>query len=105
MTLRDEINTFVEDTLSIGQIEQHEQPKILRDGIGNLITFENYEISIIDSPLLQRLRNIHQTAFAYLVYPSANHTRFEHSLGVANIVKQITTSLHSHRQEATVRLH
>ena len=55
---------------------------------------------MIDSPLVQRLRYIHQTAFTYLVYPSANHTRFEHSLGVANIVSRICHSLQNKNDTA-----
>jgi uncharacterized protein len=48
---------------------------------------------LIDSPLLQRLRRIRQTGLAYLVYPSATHTRFEHSLGVTILVGKLVTHL------------
>ncbi|MGA2084044.1 MAG: HD domain-containing protein [Terracidiphilus sp.] len=39
-------------------------------------------MAILDTPLLQRLRQIHQTGFTYLTYPSVTHTRFDHTLGV-----------------------
>lgn len=40
------------------------------------------EADLINSPWMQRLRRIHQLQMAWLVYPSADHTRFSHSLGV-----------------------
>ena len=56
--------------------------KIIRDAILGHNVFYTHEVNLIDSPLMQRLRRVHQTALAYLTYPAATHTRFEHSLGV-----------------------
>jgi len=47
----------------------------------------------MDSPLLQRLRNIHQTGLAYYVYPCARHSRFEHSLGVTTVASRAFDAL------------
>jgi HD superfamily phosphohydrolase len=44
---------------------------------------------VVDSELFQRLRNIHQLALTYLVYPGATHRRFEHSLGVMHLASRI----------------
>ncbi|WP_456472745.1 HD domain-containing protein [Methanocaldococcus sp.] len=55
--------------------------KVIRDSIHKDIYLTEAEIKIIDSEEFQRLRNIKQTGLTYLVYPSANHTRFEHSIG------------------------
>jgi HD superfamily phosphohydrolase len=52
-----------------------------------------HEVAVIDCPLVQRLRYIHQTAFAYLVYPTANHTRFDHSLGMSAIAERMLRAL------------
>ena len=35
----------------------------------------------------------------YLIYPSANHTRFEHSLGVSHLARILTTSLQKNQPE------
>ena len=43
----------------------------------------------MDLPVLQRLRNIHQTSLAYLTFPTALHTRFDHSLGVCSGTKEL----------------
>ncbi|MDW8236791.1 MAG: HD domain-containing protein [Aquificaceae bacterium] len=43
------------------------------------------EIKLIDHPVLQRLRFIKQLGLAFLVFPSAQHTRFEHSLGTMEL--------------------
>ena len=48
-------------------------------------------MAIIDSPPVQRLRLISQTGLAKLVFPGAGHSRFEHSLGVASLLKRIIT--------------
>lgn len=55
--------------------------KVIRDSVHNSIILEDAEVRLLDSKDFQRLRNIKQLGFCYLVYPGANHTRFEHSIG------------------------
>ena len=55
--------------------------KIIKDPVHGYVEVEEFALSLLDSPALQRLRYIRQLGFSYLVYPGANHTRFEHSLG------------------------
>jgi HD superfamily phosphohydrolase len=57
-------------------------PKIIHDAIWGTQGLYKNEVAILDTPLLQRLRHIHQTGFTYLTYPSVTHTRFDHTLGV-----------------------
>jgi len=58
------------------------------DPIHDFIRVYPHELSIIDSPIFQRLRRIRQLSGAHLTYPAAQHTRFEHSLGVMHIASQ-----------------
>jgi len=69
--------------------------KIFRDPIHNVIDLNTGDknidkliIKLIDSKEFQRLRFIRQLGFSYLAYPSATHTRFEHSLGTAFLAKR-----------------
>ncbi len=55
------------------------------DPIHDFIRVYVHELSIIDDPFFQRLRRIRQLSGAHLIYPAAQHTRFEHSLGVMHI--------------------
>lgn len=53
------------------------------------IDFDQAERAVIDSRPFQRLRDVHQLALSYLVYPGASHKRFEHSLGVMEVAGRI----------------
>jgi HD superfamily phosphohydrolase len=61
------------------------ESRSIRDPIHRFIKLNEQESEIVDSEAFQRLRHLRQLAFAYLVYPSATHTRFEHSLGVCHV--------------------
>lgn len=56
--------------------------KIINCRIHNSIRLSKEAVSIINSAEFQRMRNIKQLGLCYYVYPSAIHTRFEHSIGV-----------------------
>jgi HD superfamily phosphohydrolase len=61
----------------------------IRDPIHNFIRLEPDEAKVLDSAPFQRLRNIHQLALTYLLYPGATHRRFEHSLGVMELASRV----------------
>ena len=62
----------------------------IRDPIHVFIRLLNGdERKVLDSRPLQRLRNIHQLALTYQVYPGATHKRFEHSLGVMELASRV----------------
>lgn len=63
------------------------------DPIHGFVRAFGTEIKIIDNPIFQRLRRIKQLSGAHLTYPGAQHTRFEHSLGVMHIAGQAAQAL------------
>ena len=64
------------------------------DPIHGLIRMTPEEREVADHPLFQRLRRIRQNGLLYLVFPSANHTRFEHSLGAMFVADGVLQALH-----------
>jgi len=63
------------------------------DPIHNFVRVYDSELKIIDTPIFQRLRRIRQLSGAHLIYPGAQHTRFEHSLGVMHIASMAGQAL------------
>ena len=53
----------------------------INDPIWKLFTLSPAQASIVDLPLMQRLRRVRQLGLAHLVYPGAQHSRLEHSIG------------------------
>jgi HD superfamily phosphohydrolase len=82
--------------------------KIIKDPVHGYIEVAPYALDLLDSAVLQRLRYIRQLGFSYLVYPGANHTRFEHSLGtlyLANVMaRQLSLSEDEQKLVATAAL-
>ena len=77
----------------------------IRDPIHGFIQLESEECKIIDSPVFQRLRRIRQLSFAYLVYPGALHTRFDHTLGVFHVASKMAKTCNlSDDEQRLVRL-
>ncbi|MWG35733.1 HD domain-containing protein [Halomarina oriensis] len=65
----------------------------VKDGVHDHIALDPLAEALVDTPAFQRLRHIKQLSTVRLVYPSANHTRFEHSLGVYHLASQALDSL------------
>jgi HD superfamily phosphohydrolase len=62
--------------------------KIIRDPLWNNIRLDPLAIALVDTPPFQRLRYVRQLGLAFLVYPGATHTRFEHALGAYHLVRR-----------------
>jgi len=91
------VNEFVETFLSnyvpikhVGNASSdNDGSKVIHDPVWGTTLFYRWELQLLDSPLLQRLRNISQLGLSFSTYPAARHTRFEHTLGVMSVVTKI----------------
>ncbi|MEM0463289.1 MAG: HD domain-containing protein [Pyrobaculum sp.] len=74
--------------------------KTIRDPVHGFIKLTEEEVRFIDGePIIQRLRYVKQLGFVYLVYPTATHTRFDHSLGVMHIATLLGRRIMEQRGE------
>lgn len=88
-----------------------DEEKVLRDPVHGYIHVNLQVVwDVINSAWFQRLRRIRQLGGAYMVYHCAEHSRFEHSLGVYEIVRRMVSEVHditqalNEREKVTVML-
>ena len=62
--------------------------KVIRDPLWNNIRVEPLALRLVDTPEFQRLRYVRQLGLAFLVYPGASHSRFEHALGAYHLARR-----------------
>ena len=67
--------------------------EFVRDPLWNNIRLEPIALELMDTPAVQRLRYVRQLGHAFLVYPGATHTRFEHALGAYHLCRRAITLL------------
>ena len=72
----------------------------IKDSVHDHISVAGVARDLLDTPPVQRLRRVSQLGTAVLVYPSANHTRFEHSLGVYHLADRALGHLGVEGQQA-----
>ena len=65
----------------------------IKDSIHDYVSLGEIAVDLLDTPVVQRLRHIKQLSTVRLVYPSASHSRFEHSLGVYHLAKRALDQL------------
>lgn len=61
---------------------------VIRDPLHNNIRLDPLAAELIETPAFQRLRYVRQLGLAFLVYPGATHTRFEHALGTYHLARR-----------------
>lgn len=67
--------------------------RAIKDSVHDYIELSDVAEALLDTPVVQRLRHVKQLSTVRLVYPSANHTRFEHSLGVYHLADRALDTL------------
>ncbi len=67
--------------------------EVIRDPIWNNIRVDGLALAVVDSAPVQRLRYVRQLGHAFLVYPGASHSRFEHALGAYHLARRALSLL------------
>jgi HD superfamily phosphohydrolase len=93
-----EIEDFCDESLGpqIQRLQSEEvypRPKVVNDALWGSVRLWPWEVAILDSYLLQRLRFLRQLGVAHWVFPSAGHSRLEHSLGALHQMAALLESL------------
>ena len=67
--------------------------EVVRDPLWNNIRLDPAALAVVDTPAVQRLRYVRQLGHAFLVYPGATHSRFEHALGAYHLARRALSQL------------
>ena len=111
----DELDEDIDEFVTMSQL-QHQQPmfpaeaaddvqnpsrgwttrrrgKVINDPVHGHMYFPGVIVDAIDTPQVQRLRELKQLGTSYYVFPGASHNRFEHSLGTAHLATNMFDAL------------
>jgi hypothetical protein len=81
---------------------QSPELEVIRDPLWDNIRLDRFALAALDTPTVQRLRYVRQLGHAFLVYPGATHTRFEHALGAYHLTRKALASLEERAELACV---
>jgi len=78
--------------------------KVVLDPVHGYIELDEIVQELLATPQIQRLRRIMQLGFSNLVYPGANHNRFEHSLGTMHLATMLIKNLDSIEEDKKMEI-
>ena len=88
-----------------GELIMSEGSKVIYDPVHGSIRVEEPFLSILDRHEMQRMRAIKQLGLGNMVFPGANHSRFEHSLGTYHLAGRMASSIGLTKEDsAAVRM-
>jgi HD superfamily phosphohydrolase len=87
------------DSCVAARSRRSSRSKAIKDSVWGMMSFNAAAMRLIDSPVIQRLRRIRQLGFSYLTYPSAEHSRFIHSIGMAHVVSRFVDTIDRRKQD------
>ena len=67
--------------------------EVVRDPLWNNIRLDPEALAVVDTAAVQRLRYVRQLGHAFLVYPGATHSRFEHALGAYHLARRLLAQI------------
>jgi HD superfamily phosphohydrolase len=76
--------------------------KIIHDTVHGSVRVEGVILDLMETYDFQRLNGIRQLGLAYIVFPGANHTRFEHSIGTAHVAREMAKAVGLPADERTL---
>ena len=85
-----------------GAERTREEFEVVRDPLWDNIRLDGAAVAVLDTPPVQRLRYVRQLGHAFLVYPGATHSRFEHALGAHHLTRLALASLDERGELAAV---
>lgn len=100
--LEDDIEAFVRQRLPKTPGHRPRSDAIIRDPVWGDVRLHPWELEVIDTPLFWRLKWLHQTSLVFFIYPGANHTRLEHSIGVVAGAERILGALEANCVEEMI---
>jgi hypothetical protein len=71
----------------------HKRYSVLRDPVHGDVYLTHEELAVLDTREMQRLRGVKQLGSAYLVFPGAVHTRFDHSIGTVHVAQRMIDAI------------